>query len=91
MFRFQGYRSFEAFIDAVSKVNAGEAVPEDFDHGLATIGTTFLTTAMLEAGRLSLDHGGRPFIIEYGQADGPFSITPVALVPASYPTKRALH
>lgn len=48
-------RSLEAFIDAVAAVNSGPAQPSDFDHSLATIGTTYRTTAILEAGRRSLD------------------------------------
>jgi len=57
--------SFEVFIDTVAKINAGEAKPRDFDHHLATIGTTILTTAILEAGRKSLDARGQPFAIQY--------------------------
>lgn len=40
---------------------------EDFDSSLATIGTTALTTAILEAGRRSLDAGGRGMEIVYGE------------------------
>lgn len=50
------YRSFEAFIDAVAAIKRGDATPADFDHQLATLQTTQRTTAILEAGRLSLDH-----------------------------------
>ena len=50
------YRSLEAFIDAVAAVNAGDALARDFEHSLASIGTTHRTTAILEAGRRSLDH-----------------------------------
>ncbi|KAG5178493.1 hypothetical protein JKP88DRAFT_183252 [Tribonema minus] len=64
-----GYRSFEAFVDAVRDINACKKVPEDFDHTLATIGTTFLTTAILEAGRLSLDNDSRPYNVLYEGAD----------------------
>jgi D-galacturonate reductase len=63
--------SFEAFIDAVAQINAGQAQPSDFDHALATIGTTVLTTAVLEAGRRSLDLGGRPIDILYQDAADP--------------------
>lgn len=60
-----GYRSIEAFVDAVEQVRGGLAVPEDFRGGLATIDDTVLVTAILEAGRRSLDSGGMPHQIEY--------------------------
>ena len=45
-----GYRSFEAFVDAAIEVNSGRATVASFDEeGLATIGTTYRTTAILEA------------------------------------------
>lgn len=38
------------------KVNKGEAKPEDFDnYGLPTIKNTIVTTAIIRAGRVSLD------------------------------------
>jgi D-galacturonate reductase len=60
-----GYRSIEAFIDAVDQVRGGLAAPSDFRGGLATIDDTVLVTAILEAGRRSLDNGGMPYQIEY--------------------------
>jgi D-galacturonate reductase len=60
-----GYRSIEAFIDAVAQVRSGAATPADFRGGLATIDDTVLVTAILEAGRRSLDAGGMPHQIEY--------------------------
>jgi D-galacturonate reductase len=60
-----GYRSIEAFVDAVAQVRAGAARPEDFRGGLATIDDTVLVTAILEAGRRSLNTGGQPHQIEY--------------------------
>lgn len=54
--RGYGYISIEKFIDAARSVNAGTSKPEDFDaHGLPTISNTILTTAILHAGRISLD------------------------------------
>ena len=54
--RGYGYISIEKFIDAARSVNAGLAKAEDFDsHGLPTIANTVLTTAILNAGRISLD------------------------------------
>lgn len=55
-----GYVSFEKFVDYVAKVNSGKMKVEDVDRlGLPTIANTVLTTAILEAGRRSLDEGGR--------------------------------
>ncbi|KJA26177.1 hypothetical protein HYPSUDRAFT_37061 [Hypholoma sublateritium FD-334 SS-4] len=54
--RGYGYISIEKFIDAVRSVNAGRTQPSDYDkHGLPTIANTVLTTAILNAGRISLD------------------------------------
>lgn len=50
-----GYRSFEAFVDAVQEVNSGLKTVSEFDHSMASLATTFRTTAILEAGRRSLD------------------------------------
>jgi len=36
-------------------IKKGEAVPSDFDGSLATLSCTLRTTAILEAGRRSLD------------------------------------
>jgi D-galacturonate reductase len=56
-----GYVSFEKFIQAVTEVNEGTATIEELDkrEGLPTLANTVLTTAILEAGRRSLDEGGR--------------------------------
>lgn len=54
--RGYGYISIEKFIDAAREVNAGLAKPTDFDaSGYPTIANTVLTTAILNAGRISLD------------------------------------
>src|SRR5690606_33070210 len=63
--RGYGYISFESFIDAAAACNAGSRKPADFDGELATIGTTAGTTAILEAGRRSLDRGGEPVELIY--------------------------
>ena len=63
-----GYRSIEAFVDAVYDVRSGVAKPADFRGGLATVDDTVLVTAILEAGRRSLDSGGLPHQIEYAQS-----------------------
>ena len=54
-------------MDAVTAVNAGTAVPSDFNHTLATVATTYRTTAILEAGRRSLDNACSVEIL-YGNA-----------------------
>ncbi|ACI65311.1 predicted protein [Phaeodactylum tricornutum CCAP 1055/1] len=73
-----GVRSFENFIDACCAVNAGTAQPRDFDDGsLATVHTTMQGTAILEAGRMSLDMDGRPMDIQYDGNDH----EPIAIVP----------
>ena len=59
-----GYRSFEYFIDAVQQVNSGNAQVSDYDEELASIATTYRTTAILEAGRRSLDEK-RTILIKY--------------------------
>src|ERR1700722_17325186 len=51
-----GYISIEKFVDAARSVNAGISKASDFDQsGLPTIANTVLTTAILNAGRISLD------------------------------------
>lgn len=66
-----GYRSFECFLDACIQINNGAATVESFDHQLATIGTTYRTTAILEAGRRSLNSGGLPITLLYSDEANP--------------------
>lgn len=63
-----GYRSISEFVRCASLVRSGEAKPEDFDSELATIHTTAQTTAVLEAGRRSLDADRAPVDIVYEAA-----------------------
>lgn len=60
-----GYRSFELFLSAATRINSGAAKPEDFEDSLATIHQTIVTTAILEAGRKSIDEGGRPIQLSF--------------------------
>ena len=60
-----GYISFESMIDAAAACNDGTRSPGDFDGCLATIGTTAGATAILEAGRRSLDNEGMPVDLIY--------------------------
>ena len=51
-----GYISFEKFVDAVGAFNGGKVTLEKLDErGLPTLKNTIATTAILEAGRRSLD------------------------------------
>lgn len=63
--RTYGYLTFEATIDAVTKVNSGVQKVTDYDGVLPTMATTSCATAILEAGRLSLDEGGRAVELIY--------------------------
>ncbi|OAA68731.1 rossmann fold protein [Niveomyces insectorum RCEF 264] len=51
-----GYVSFEKFVDGCRAVNAGQLTPADLDaKSLPTLANTIATTAILEAGRRSID------------------------------------
>ena len=53
-----GYVSMEKFVDGCRAVNSGELRPGDLDaKGLPTLRNTIATTAILEAGRRSIDEG----------------------------------
>jgi D-galacturonate reductase len=65
-----GVKSFENFIDACRSINAGIQQPRDFDDGsIATVHTTLQGTAILEAGRRSLDADSQPMDILYESQD----------------------
>ena len=75
--RSYGIQSFSVFLAACQAVIAGTQSPHDYDDGsLATVHTTLQGTAILEAGRLSLDHDGQPVDIQYStpEDDVPTSI-----------------
>ena len=65
-----GFRSIAVFSEAVAEIAAGRAVPADFNGILATIDDTLLTTAVLHAGRKSLDEGGAVQQLVYDEAGG---------------------
>lgn len=51
-----GYVSFEKFVDAVTALREGKVTLEELDkRALPTLRNTIATTAILEAGRRSLD------------------------------------
>ena len=63
-----GYISFEKFIDAVTAVNEGGVTLDQLDaRPLPTLKNTIATTAILHAGRVSLDEK-RP--VEIVKEDG---------------------
>ena len=63
-----GYISFEKFIDAVTAVNEGRVTLDQLDaRPLPTLKNTITTTAILHAGRVSLDEK-RP--VEIVREDG---------------------
>ena len=60
-----GYISFEKFVDAVIALKEGRVTIEELDaRGLPTLKNTVVTTAILEAGRRSLNEGGSVEIVE---------------------------
>merc|ERR1712203_309880 len=79
--RTYGYISFEAFVEAAAEVTSGKKTAADFDGVLPTLSTIAGTTAILEAGRLSLDAGGKPFELLYS-SDDPYE-TPNGMRPAA--------
>ena len=70
-----GYRSIEDFVEAAAAIRAGEATVQSFEGKLATVKETSLVTAVLEAGRRSMDDGGRVCQIDYSQAGQPSGIS----------------
>jgi D-galacturonate reductase len=65
-----GIRSLECFVDACIEINCGRRTTSSYDDGsLATANTTMQGTAILEAGRRSLDADGMPMDILYGDED----------------------
>lgn len=63
-----GYVSMEKFVDGCRAVNAGTLKPEDLDaKGLPTLRNTIATTAILEAGRRSIDEAREIRIVREGE------------------------
>ena len=62
-----GYISFEKFVDAVDSLNRQKVSIDDLDkRGLPTLKNTLATTAILEAGRRSLDESRGVDLLEEG-------------------------
>ena len=72
-----GYKSIAEFVRAAREINAGRREHRSFDAELATIHTTAQTTAILEAGRRSLDAGGKRVQFVYGKGEA--SLVPVSM------------
>eukprot|EP01121_Diplochlamys_sp_Union-15-3_P015349 TRINITY_DN5057_c0_g1_i1.p1 TRINITY_DN5057_c0_g1~~TRINITY_DN5057_c0_g1_i1.p1 ORF type:complete len:343 (-),score=45.45 TRINITY_DN5057_c0_g1_i1:12-1040(-) len=65
-----GYQSIEVFVNASSKLRSMPFLSAfEYDNSLATLNTTAKVTAILEAGRISLDNGGKAVKILY-EEDG---------------------
>lgn len=60
-----GYRSLEAFVEAAIDVNQGRKKVHELSNSLALAAHTLRTTAILEAGRLSLDNQSKVVTILY--------------------------
>lgn len=58
-----GYQSIEAFVHAARSIRAGETAPSDWRGALAVAADTAPVTAILEAGRRSLDANGRRVVL----------------------------
>lgn len=65
-----GYQSIADFVDAANTIRNTAATPESYQGKLATVQETALVTAILEAGRLSLDSGAC-VEIEYDNEQSP--------------------
>jgi len=75
-----GYRSIERFVEVCQQMNDGEITKEDVENmgDLATIESSARVTAILEAGRLSLDNSSRGVELVYDES-APFESEPTAL------------
>jgi D-galacturonate reductase len=60
-----GYQSIADFVKAASAIRDQQAAPADFRDRMATAEDTVAVTAVLEAGRRSLDSGGGVINLEY--------------------------
>jgi len=77
-----GVRSIEIFLDACDAISKNKANVQDFDDGsIATVTTTMQGTAVLEAGRRSLDADGQPMKIVYQDS---VSMIPTDIQPLSF-------
>ena len=75
-----GYVSFERFVRAAAEINAGTKTPNDFDDELPTGRVTEAVTAILEAGRISLDNEGCKVALLYEENSDRSKITNLQLM-----------
>ena len=75
-----GYVSFERFVRAAAEINAGTKTPDDFDDELPTGRVTEAVTAILEAGRISLDNNGNKVSLLYENIKDRSQITKLQLM-----------
>ena len=75
-----GYRSIERFVEVCQQMNDGKITKEDVENmgDLVTIESSARVTAILEAGRLSLDNSSRGVELVYDKS-APFESEPTAL------------
>ena len=66
-----GYRSIEAFVDSCRGIQEHHVTVNDINNSgsLATANSTLFVTSILEAGRRSLDAGGKPIRILYSDKE----------------------
>ena len=57
-----GYQSFEHFVKASKEINQGVKLPQDFNRRLPTAESCLIQTAIMEAGRISIDKGKKVLI-----------------------------
>ena len=74
-----GYVSFERFVRAAAEINAGTKTPDDLDDELPTGRVTEAVTAILEAGRISLDNHGNKVALMYENKTDSSQITGLQL------------
>ena len=74
-----GYVSFERFVRAAAEINAGTKTPDDLDDELPTGRVTEAVTAILEAGRISLDNHGNKVELMYENKNDSSQITGLQL------------
>ena len=74
-----GYVSFERFVRAAAEINAGTRTPDDFDDELPTGRVTEAVTAILEAGRISLDNQGSKVALLYEDKNDRSKLTSLQL------------
>ena len=75
-----GYVSFERFVRAAAEINARTKTPSDFDDELPTGRVTEAVTAILEAGRISLDNQGSKVALLYEDNSDRSKITNLRLM-----------